>query len=102
MPALILGIVVANTFIQWGIADANGERIVRACESFYSDHGRYPKTLNELVPRYLPSIPRAGAGDFYYYNSQDSGGLAPILWWNQFVFEHKIYSFESKEWLHLD
>ena len=105
IPALTLGIALANTFIQWEIADVNGERIVRACESFYSDSGRYPKTLNELVPRYLPSIPPAKYsmdGAFHYYNSDDSGGQAPILWWNQFLLLRMIYSFESKEWYHLD
>ena len=105
IPALTLGIALVNTFIQWKIADVNGERIVKACESFHSDSGRYPKTLNELVPRYLPSIPRAKYsldGDFGYYNSGDSSGPAPALWWNKFGFLRKIYSFESKEWDYLD
>jgi hypothetical protein len=105
IPALTLGIVLANTFIQWELADVNGERIVQACESFYADNGRYPKTLDELVSRYLPSIPRAKYcmnGDFHYRNSDDSDGLAPILWWSQFGPLCKIYSFEKKEWHHLD
>jgi hypothetical protein len=108
IPALTLGIALANTFIQWKIADVNGERIVRACESFYSDNGRYPKTLSELVPRYLPSIPPAKYsmdGDFHYYNSRDSDdsdGAAPILWWDQFGPLRKIYSFDRRGWHHLD
>lgn len=108
IPALTLGIALANTFLQWKIADVNGERIVRACESFCSDNGRYPKTLNELVPRYLPSIPPAKYsmdGDFHYYNSRDSDdsdGPPPILWWDQFGPLRKIYSFDSRGWHHLD
>jgi hypothetical protein len=108
IPVLILGFALANTFIQSKIADVNGERIIKACESFNSDNGRYPKTLNELVPRYLPSIPCAKYcmdGDFYYHNSRDPGdsdGPAPILWWNQFMLQHHIYSFERKEWHTLD
>lgn len=108
IPALTLGIALANTLIQWEIADANGERIVRACDSFYSDNGRYPKTLNELVPRYLPSIPPAMYsifGDFHYYNSRDSDDLdgpTPILWWDQFLPLRKIYSFDRRGWHHLD
>lgn len=108
IPALTLGIALANTLIQWQIAEVNGERIVRACESFYSDNGRYPNTLNELVPRYLPSIPPAKYsmdGDFHYYNSRDSDssdGPAPMLWWNQLLFQHNIYSFDGRGWHVLD
>jgi LmbE family N-acetylglucosaminyl deacetylase len=28
-----------------------------AIQSFHQDNGRYPRTLNELVPKYLPRIP---------------------------------------------
>jgi hypothetical protein len=101
-PALILGIVVTNALIQWKIADANGERLVRACESFHSENGKYPKTLSELVPRYLPSIPPAKYsldGEFYYVNSD---GLAPMLWWDKFGPLHKVYFFDTKEWRTFD
>jgi hypothetical protein len=102
IPAVTLGIALGTTFIQWGMADANGERVVRACEAFYSDTARYPEHLSELVPKYLPSVPRAKYsmdGDFYYYNSTER---PPILWWNKFGLCHKIYSFERKEWGYLD
>ena len=108
IPALTLGIALANTLIQWRIADVNGERIVSACESFHSDSGRYPKTLNELVPKYLPSIPPAKysmGGDFHYHNSRDSDnsdGSTPMLWWDQFGPLRKIYSFDQRRWHHLD
>lgn len=29
----------------------------QAIDKFYKDHQRYPATLDELVPKYLPSIP---------------------------------------------
>ena len=107
-PVLVLGISLANTHIQWKIADANGERIVTACQSYYADNSRYPKTLDELVPRYLPAIPRATysiIGDFHYYNSRESDSLngpTPILWWDKFGPLCKIYSFDSRGWHHLD
>jgi hypothetical protein len=111
MPVLILGIALANTFIQWKIADTNGERVVRACEAFHSDNGRYPKTLNELVPRYLPSVPRAkysADGNFFYSNLElpdEPPGEPPkeaILWWNKIGLLRRMYSFERKEWRELD
>jgi hypothetical protein len=102
IPALTLGIVLANTNFQWKMGDANGERVVKACEKFHAANGRYPKTLDELVPQYLPSVPRAKyceRGDFWYFNSD---GQNPHLWWYKIGFCRKIYNFETKRWHHLD
>jgi hypothetical protein len=105
VPPAILGITLANTLNQWKKADVNGERIVRACESYHALKGHYPKTLDELVPRYLRSIPRAtygAGGEFIYYNAPESDGQAPTLWWNPFIPEKKVYSFEHGRWYYTD
>lgn len=102
MPVVVLLMALVTTFIQWEIADANGEKIVGAVEAFNSANGRYPKSLNDLVPTYLAAVPRAKYcvdGDFYYYNSTEG---PPILWWTKFGLCRKIYSFERKEWGYLD
>lgn len=102
IPVLTLAIALVNTFVQWNIAKKNGEQVVSACESFQAANGRYPKTLEELVPQYLPSIPLAkycASGQFRYHNSEDH---PPILWWSKFGFLHRIYSFDRKQWNELD
>lgn len=50
-----------------------GATIVAGIEAYYSDHHRYPGTLDELVPRYLPTIPPATAGDgkWKYFSRKD-------------------------------
>jgi hypothetical protein len=57
------------------IAEANGEKIFTACEDFNRDNGRYPETLSELCPRYMPYVPRAKyclwSGEFVYYTHKD-------------------------------
>lgn len=101
IPAVTLGIVLANTAMQWDIGDANGERVVKACEDFHVDNGQYPKTLDELVPRYLPSVPRAKYsldGKFWYYNH----GSGYTLCWVKIGFCRKVYSSETEQWRHLD
>ena len=55
VPAVTLGLVLANNAVQLGIAEANATRIIAACEEFHATSGRFPKTLDELVPRYMPS-----------------------------------------------
>ena len=102
IPVLTLGIVLANTALQWKIADANGEQVAKACEDFHAASGHYPKTLDELVPRYLPSAPRAKyclRGEFLYVNLD---GQDVLLGWHKIGFCRKIYDFQTKEWHHLD
>jgi hypothetical protein len=40
----------------------------QAIQMFQASEGRLPKTLNELVPDYLPSLPAPPAGMKYDYN----------------------------------
>lgn len=46
-------------------------RMRSALREFHAKEGRYPHSLNELVPKYLPSIPRDP-----YTNSTDSWRLS--------------------------
>lgn len=104
IPALTLGIVLANTAIQWTIAEGNAAQIIKASEEFHAAKGRYPKTLDELVPEYLSSVPRAKYslnGKFWYYCDGESG--RPILWWCKVSpFGKEVYGFESKRWRYID
>ena len=104
-PAVTLGIVLASTAIQWTIAEGNAVQIINACEEFHAANGRYPKTLNELVPRYLKSIPRAKycliSGEFVYSFDKESGRC--ILWWCKILpFGTEVYSFADKRWRFID
>ncbi len=42
--------------------------IQRAIDTYYAETGRYPATLDELVPQYLPSLPVTPAGTPYAYD----------------------------------
>jgi hypothetical protein len=101
MPVLTLGIAMTNGNLQWKISDTNAERVIEACYEFRVANGRYPKTLDELVPEYLPSVPPAKhcvAGGFYY-SSQDGHSS---LMWSRYGFYRRIYDFDSKQWGNLD
>src|SRR5450631_457290 len=39
---------------------ATGKSLVVAVETFNAKNGRYPMSLDELVPKYLPELPKAG------------------------------------------
>jgi hypothetical protein len=41
------------------LVHGRAERIITACEQYRTKTGRYPETLEQLVPDYLPEIPSA-------------------------------------------
>jgi hypothetical protein len=102
IPALTLTLAMANDAIQYRIGKANAPIIVAACEEFHAANGRFPKTLDELVPRYMPSIPRAKYclvfGEFDYFNY----GKPMLVWYVVPPYGRKIYDFEDRKWSYLD
>jgi hypothetical protein len=103
IPALTLGLVLANNAVQYRIAETNAPQIVRACEEFHVANARFPQTLDELVPRYMQSIPRAkyclAYGEFLYWNID---GRPILVWYAVPPFGRKIYDFENRRWNYID
>jgi hypothetical protein len=104
IPVLTLWLVRANDAFQLRLAEANGQRIVAACEEFQATSGRFPKTLDELVPKYMKSVPVAKYcllwGNFIYVSHASRDAM---LYWH-IVPPHyrKIYWFETRSWSYLD
>jgi hypothetical protein len=105
IPALTFWLVKANNGFQLRVAESNGQRIVAACEEYHAANGRFPGKLDELVPKYMNSVPVAkyclGQGSRFFYTSSSSGPT--ILAW-EIVAPHyrRIYNFETRRWRYLD
>ncbi|WP_422927266.1 hypothetical protein [Singulisphaera sp. PoT] len=101
LPFLTFGLLWGNSILQNKIAEANARRVIAACEAYHAANGEFPKELDELVPRYLSSVPRAKyclAGRFFYHNPE-----SPMLYWQVVPpFLRKIYDFETRHWRYLD
>jgi hypothetical protein len=99
IPALTLILVYGNDALQMRIGRANADRIILACEQFHSDYGRYPRTLADLVPRYLDEVPRAkycvARGEFWYIGGEKNHML---VWWVVPPFGTMNYNFELARW----
>lgn len=61
------GELVDDTFAQAPISQAQAQQAV---ESYYADYGRYPSSLEELVPDYLEQVPRKADGTPLSYNPE--------------------------------
>ena len=104
MPVLTLGLALGNNALQWKVAEANAERIIKACEEFCAATGKYPRKLQDLVPGYLKSVPRAKYclcwGEFMYWN--DKGIPAMLVWCKIPPFGRKVYTFADRRWGYID
>ena len=102
MPPLILAMVLTNDSFQRKNANEKALRIIAACEAFHTAEGRYPKTLDELVPKYLKSIPRAKYcldGEFRYWNME---GRPMLMWCVIPPYYRKHFDFSEQRWGYLD
>ncbi|MBX3412984.1 MAG: hypothetical protein KF708_09880 [Pirellulales bacterium] len=103
-------LVVANSSLQGRIARANAARVIQAVDQYHQANGDYPEQLEDLVPQYLSSVPRAkyccSQGAFAYWGAERTDYMAsqrPILvWWQIPPYGRRIYSFETGEWSYLD
>jgi len=63
--------VVASRWVAW-----RGRAIITALERYHAEHGRYPRSLDQLQPRYLRRIPTPallGSPEFSYETPETPG-----------------------------
>jgi len=85
------------------MARERAEAVVAAANAFHTAQSRYPHTLEELVPRYLPDVPRAKytwiSGRFRYVYDDGGGQLSYMA---VPPFGRRIYNFKTQRWSYLD
>jgi hypothetical protein len=78
--------------------------VVEAVNQFKADKNRYPESLEELVPRYMDSVPWAKFslmfGRFSYSGDGDRG--ATLMYYGFPPFERRNYNFGSNKWYLID
>ncbi len=83
------------------LAEKRANTVISAVEQYNQDNGHYPTFLNELVPKYLPEIPkpRIAPGIFYYPGAPED----PHLMYTDYPpFGRLSWSFKDKEWISID
>lgn len=89
------GLVAGWSRFNLRLAERRADVVIDACRRFESDQQRLPASLGELVPGYLPSVPRANwtiLGHFVY--EPERRALSFLAPW---PFE-RTYSFSTGEW----
>jgi len=98
---LLMAVAIVGTiYVNNRIARHRAERVIAACRQYETQYHRLPDRLQELVPKFLPSVPRAKYtllfGDFTYFLSFEK---KHHLYYVAFPpLTRVIYSFESGRW----
>ncbi len=86
------------------LAQRRADPVISAVNRYHSEQGHYPKTLGELVPRYLPSVPRAGftllSRDFRYYPYHDNERpqlIFPAMFHGLFAYDFQTGSWRTND-----
>jgi len=106
----ILAIYVAAAATVWTCNWANNlharqeaEVVIAAVKAFRADNQRYPRTLGELVPRYVDAVPRAKYTLSLNHFTYLPAGEAPLLYYVALPpFGRPTYSFATGRWGYLD
>lgn len=81
------------------IAKSRADTLIVPIEAYHQATGRYPATLAQLTPDYIPSIPKAkytfNSNEFRYSTYQDTAFLSYV---NLPPFGDHSYNFKQRTW----
>ena len=102
---LVLGAAtLATTRLHAANAETQAARVIDACRAFEARQGMLPDRLEELVPEFLPAVPRAkytlAWGEFTYWTSEKK--LHTLMYVAVAPFGRRLYHFEEARWSELD
>ena len=94
----VLGIATfAYIDLNWKLATSRAGPVIAAVNRFHARYNRYPGSLDDLVPQYLPAIPKAKltvvARSFGYAQTP------PSIYFPVMFHGVASYDFQSQKWL---
>jgi hypothetical protein len=102
---LLLGLAAYGTARFHGAtAETHAVRVIEACRAFEARHGMLPNRLEDLVPEFLPAVPRAkytlAWGEFTYSTFTEKRHTLMYVAFPP--FGRRVYHFEARRWSQLD
>jgi hypothetical protein len=102
---LLLGLAAYGTArFHAATAETHAVSVIEACRAFETRHGMLPSRLEDLVPEFLPAVPRAkytlAWGEFTYSTFSDERHTLMYVAFPP--FGRRVYHFEEAQWRSLD
>lgn len=103
--AVMMGSVVATIHANNQLAARRADEVVVALKRYRATTGNYPVRLSELVPEYLPAVPRAKytlAFDEFFYSYDPAEHRGVLLYVVIPPFGRRTYNLGTDTWGSLD
>ena len=102
---LVLGVATFATMrFHAFTAETHSARVIEACRAFEVRYGALPDRLDQLVPEFLPAVPRAkytvAWGTFTYFSSGEKSHT--LMYVALPPFGRRVYHFEADRWTQVD
>lgn len=95
--------VLSTIGIHNHFAKSRAEKVISAIKQYKAKYQRYPKSLQTMVPEFLPSVPLARdtfqSNDFKYWQHEN---LATLYYVALPPFGRWLFSFERDKWVYVD
>lgn len=92
------------THINAATAESHAAQIIDACRAYQARRGILPDRLQQLVPEFLPAVPRAkytmAWGEFTYFAAP--GASHTLVYVTLPPFGRRVYNFEQAAWSQRD
>jgi hypothetical protein len=103
---VVLGVCAVGTLrLNMATAETRAGRVIEACRAFELRNGILPDRLEQLVPEFLASVPRAKytlAWGEFTYSSTAERTRHTLMYVTLPPFGRRIYHFEGARWSALD
>jgi hypothetical protein len=99
-----MGIVACHR----SMAARNAERVIDACRAYKAEHGDFPDSLSDLIPKYFDAVPRAKLtvawGEFMYSATRSADGSQKhvLMYRDLPPGGRRLYHLEEARWTTLD
>jgi hypothetical protein len=75
------------------------EPIIAALEAYYTAHGQFPKTLQDLVPEHIDELPQPAAGTGQWHYASREGSFSLSFGCGKHHYPNCTFSWKSRNWL---
>ena len=93
--------IFTTVLLNVKMAETNAKRVITAVQDYRTEHGKYPETLGDLVPKYFDKVPIASvrlSGNFIY----KSGNKHQLILIKVPPFLKRVYDFDTNQWQTID
>ncbi len=100
--SLFVGMRIGANYTPDSVIQRKGAVIAQALNQYRASHGKYPESLDELVPEYLADLKQPGTiWGWLYTATEKEFTLGYVYWVDKFGYSVSVFGSNKPEWTYL-